>query len=162
MWNTCSWVLAFTFLNCEFLILRGVIEGWFRMKEPVLFPGRKRGRLRRRVFHCARVNDVWSLDQHDKWKVRFGVCLHACVDPFTGVLKWINVWWNNSNPVLISCYYLDVVERTGGASGLKFLPPMIFDNPSQQDRSWRKVILVTKMVTWLEHIHSWGIHMIQL
>ncbi len=105
------------------------------MKEPVLFPGRKRGRLRRRVFHCAGVNDVWSLDQHDKWKVQFGVCLHACVDPFTGVLKWINVWWNNSNPVLISCYYLDVVERTGGASGLKFLPPMIFDNSSQQDRS---------------------------
>ncbi|PBK94312.1 hypothetical protein ARMGADRAFT_1029451 [Armillaria gallica] len=56
-------------LNCEFLILRGVVEEWFQMKEPVLFPG---------------------------------------------VLKWINMWWNNSNLVLISHYYLDMVEQTGG------------------------------------------------
>ncbi|KAK0434756.1 uncharacterized protein EV420DRAFT_1653801 [Desarmillaria tabescens] len=34
-------------------------------------------------------------------------------DPFTGVLKWMRVWWNNSNPILICSYYLDVVEHTG-------------------------------------------------
>ncbi|KAK0454010.1 uncharacterized protein EV420DRAFT_1621513 [Desarmillaria tabescens] len=83
---------------CGILAPEGVVEDWFWMKELVLFA----------------VNDIWCLDQHDKWKVRFGICLYGCVDPFTGVLKWMNVWWNNSNPVLISCYYLDMVEWMGG------------------------------------------------
>ncbi len=63
-----------------------------------------------KVFYCAGVNDLWCIDQHDKWKYRFGLCLHACVDPFSGVLKWMKIWWNNSNPVLICKYYLDVIE----------------------------------------------------
>ncbi len=67
----------------------------------------------RKVFYCAGVNDLWCIDQHDKWKYRFGLCLHACVDPFSGVLKWMKIWWNNSNPVLIGKYYLDVVEANG-------------------------------------------------
>ncbi|KAK0462570.1 uncharacterized protein EV420DRAFT_1265351, partial [Desarmillaria tabescens] len=67
----------------------------------------------RKVFYCAGVNDLWfANNQHNKWKYHFSLCLHSGIDPFTGILKWMQVWWNNSNPILICLYYLDVVEHT--------------------------------------------------
>ncbi|KAK0466585.1 hypothetical protein IW261DRAFT_1553915 [Armillaria novae-zelandiae] len=53
------------------------------------------------------------MDQHDKWKYRFGLCLHHGLDPFMGVIKWMKVWWNNSNPILICKYYLDITLLHG-------------------------------------------------
>ncbi|KAK0493820.1 hypothetical protein EDD18DRAFT_1077932, partial [Armillaria luteobubalina] len=72
------------------------------------------GQFNRKVFHCAGVNNIWCMDQHDKWKYQFGLCLHHGLDPFTGVIKWMKVWWNNSNPILICKYYLDIMEKTDG------------------------------------------------
>ncbi|KAK0224450.1 hypothetical protein EDD85DRAFT_730019, partial [Armillaria nabsnona] len=69
--------------------------------KPELVARRLRKDMVQKVFYCAGVNDLWCIDQHDKWKFRFGLCLHACVDSFSGVLKWMKIWWNNSNPVLI-------------------------------------------------------------
>lgn len=92
---------------------RETIKEWIHMEEPDLAARCMQKSLIRKVFYCAGVNDLWCIDQHDKWKYRFGLCLHVCVDPFTGVIKWMKIWWNNSNPILICKYYLDVLERTG-------------------------------------------------
>jgi len=63
---------------------------------------------------------MWAIDQHDKWK-RFGLALHTGIDPFAGEILWMKVWWTNSNPKLITSYYLDFVELTGCACQLFFL-----------------------------------------
>ncbi|KAK0467689.1 uncharacterized protein EV420DRAFT_1616585 [Desarmillaria tabescens] len=84
--------------------------GYFEMKKHLRIDHNVR--VSRKVFYCAGVNDLWCVDQHDKWKYCFGLCLHSGIDPFTGILKWMRVWWNNSNPILICSYYLDVVEHT--------------------------------------------------
>ncbi|KAK0474128.1 hypothetical protein IW261DRAFT_1423225 [Armillaria novae-zelandiae] len=81
--------------------------------EPDSAARRLRGWFNRKVFHCASVNNIWCMDQHDKWKYQFSLCLHHGLDPFTGVIKWMKVWWNNSNPILICKYYLDIMEKTG-------------------------------------------------
>ncbi|PBK62409.1 hypothetical protein ARMSODRAFT_895602, partial [Armillaria solidipes] len=94
-------------------VSRETIKEWSHANEPKSVARRLRHDMVRKVFYCAGVNDLWCIDQHDKWKYRFGLCLHACVDPFSGVLKWMKIWWNNSNPVLICKYYLDVVEVNG-------------------------------------------------
>ncbi|PBK84317.1 hypothetical protein ARMGADRAFT_1088556 [Armillaria gallica] len=94
-------------------VSRETIKEWIHMEEPDLAARCMRKSLIRKVFYCAGINDLWCIDQHDKWKYRFGLCLHVCVDPFTGVIKWMKIWWNNSNPILICKYYLDVLERTG-------------------------------------------------
>ncbi|KAF8212820.1 hypothetical protein K438DRAFT_1170762 [Mycena galopus ATCC 62051] len=26
-------------------------------------------------------DDIWPVDQHDKWKYKFGLALHSCTDP---------------------------------------------------------------------------------
>jgi hypothetical protein len=54
------------------------------------------------------------MDQHDKWQ-RFGLRLHLCVEPFSGKILWLKIWWTNSDPILIARYYLDTVRELGGA-----------------------------------------------
>ncbi|PBK86231.1 hypothetical protein ARMGADRAFT_1035685 [Armillaria gallica] len=92
---------------------RETIKEWSHAMEPTLVARQFRKDMVWKVFYCAGANDLWCIDQHDKWKYQFGLCLHACVDPFSGVFKWMKIWWNNSNPVLIGKYYLDVVEVNG-------------------------------------------------
>ncbi|KAF9254085.1 hypothetical protein L218DRAFT_812290, partial [Marasmius fiardii PR-910] len=45
----------------------------------------------RKHFWAAGGNDIWYIDQHDKWK-KFGLGLHTGVDPFIGQIKWLKVW----------------------------------------------------------------------
>lgn len=91
------------------MIHRNLVVVYFKVYEPHLVRERKSGRLRRRRFWAAGVNDLWAIDQHDKWK-RYGLALHTGIDPFSGLILWIKIWWTNSNPKLIASYYFDSVE----------------------------------------------------
>lgn len=91
---------------------RRVIFDYFTQYEPNLIRLRKAQRLRRRHFWAAGVNDIWTVDQHDKW-LRFGLALHTGIEPFSGKILWIRVWHSNRNPQLILTYYLDVVKQCG-------------------------------------------------
>ncbi|KAJ7022416.1 hypothetical protein C8F04DRAFT_1138129 [Mycena alexandri] len=85
----------------------------FKQYEPEGVARRKRRRFRRKRFWSAGVMDILAFDQHDKWK-RFGLWLHACVDPFSGRIAWLNVWWTNRNPKLITGYYIKSGRQVGG------------------------------------------------
>ncbi|KAF6740840.1 hypothetical protein DFP72DRAFT_1087068 [Ephemerocybe angulata] len=92
---------------------RSVLEEYFEEYEPKLKRERLARNLKRKQFWAAGVNALWCMDQHDKWKYKFGLGLHLAVDPFSGYLLWLRVWWNNSNPILICNYYLETVESLG-------------------------------------------------
>ncbi|KAG2130210.1 uncharacterized protein EDB93DRAFT_1332123 [Suillus bovinus] len=89
-----------------------LIAKLLKITEPTAVQARHCGRLKRRCFWCAGVNDVWPQDQHDKW-LRFGLWLHISLDPFTGWINWLKVWWTNKNPRLIARYYLDCCRKLG-------------------------------------------------
>jgi len=89
-----------------------LVTQYFHTFEPLLIKERKARRLQRRRFWSAGVNDLWAVDQHDKWK-KFGLALHTGIDPFPGKTHWMKVWWTNNNPKLIASYYLDAVDTTG-------------------------------------------------
>jgi len=57
--------------------------------------------------------DLITMDQHDKW-LRFGLWLHLGLEPFSGRLMWLKIWWTNRNPRLITRYYLEAVRKAGG------------------------------------------------
>lgn len=82
---------------------------YFSQYERDQVRARKAGRLMRKRFWAAGVNDMFCIDQHDKWK-RFGLCLHAAVEPFSGRIIWMKIYWTNSNPRLILSYYLEFLE----------------------------------------------------
>lgn len=90
-----------------------LIEEYFESFEPELKIARLGRKLKRAQFYAAGINVLWCMDQHDKWKYKFGLCLHVCVDPFSGYLLWLRVWWNNSNPLVICRYYLETVASLG-------------------------------------------------
>ncbi|KAK7461697.1 hypothetical protein VKT23_008124 [Stygiomarasmius scandens] len=94
-------------------VARDVLWDYFHIYESHLIKFRKGRNLVRKQFWSAGVNDIWAFDQHDKWKYKFGLALHVCVDPFSGYILWLKIWWTNSNPVLILSYYTEVVEETG-------------------------------------------------
>ena len=96
---------------------RSVVRDYFATYEPHLVRQRKACRLQRRRFWAAGVNDLWAVDQHDKW-LRFGLALHTGVEPFSGKILWIRVWHSNRNPQLILSYYLDVVDELRCESSL--------------------------------------------
>ncbi|PBK68632.1 hypothetical protein ARMSODRAFT_887685, partial [Armillaria solidipes] len=111
---------------CHKWVSRAVLTDWFRINEPELFRSRQRGRLFHRRFWSAGPFDLWCVDQHDKWK-KFGLRLHIGLDPFTGVIKWLKIWWTNRNPILICSYYLDAIAATG------FMPLVTQSDPGTEN-----------------------------
>ncbi|ETW77826.1 hypothetical protein HETIRDRAFT_326132 [Heterobasidion irregulare TC 32-1] len=92
---------------------RDIVAAYLKQTEPEAVNARRQRRFKRRCFWAAGVNDVWAIDQHDKWK-RFGLFLHVGVDPFPGFILWNKIWWTNSNPRLITSYYIEVARKQNG------------------------------------------------
>jgi hypothetical protein len=57
--------------------------------------------------------DIICFDQHDKWK-RFGLWLHLGIEPYSGRILWLKIWWTNRNPKLVTSYYLNACRHAGG------------------------------------------------
>ncbi len=73
---------------------------------------RKGQRLIRKQFWTVGVNDIWTMDQHDKWR-RFQLLLHIGIEPHSGLILWLKLWWTNRNPRLVCSWYLDTIEALG-------------------------------------------------
>ncbi|KAG1884748.1 hypothetical protein F4604DRAFT_1878695 [Suillus subluteus] len=96
----------------SFHVPHELIAKLLKITEPNAVEARRRGRLKQRRFWCVGVNDVWPQDQHDKW-LCFGLWLHISLNPFTGWINWLKVWWTNKNPRPIARYYLDCCRKLG-------------------------------------------------
>ncbi|KAJ7773753.1 hypothetical protein B0H14DRAFT_3095982 [Mycena olivaceomarginata] len=114
-------------------VSRNIVTEYFSVHEPHLAPG---------------VNDIWAVDQHDKWKYKFGLALHSGIDPFIGMIHWMKIWWTNSNPRLISSYHhLDRVEELKGNNS--FPAPLV----SQSDPGTENYGIANGH-TMLRHLHD--------
>jgi hypothetical protein len=87
-----------------------VIYGRLKLVDAEGLERRKGRKLRRRVFHCAGRNQVWSLDGHDKLE-RWGFPIHGCCDVYSRYLLWLRVGETNHNPRTILAYYLESIEE---------------------------------------------------
>ncbi|KAJ7240685.1 hypothetical protein C8J57DRAFT_1245133 [Mycena rebaudengoi] len=107
-------ILSLLFYEENMSVSRALVVEYFALYEPEMVRERRKNPLRRKRFWVAGVNDIWAVDQHDKWKHKFGLALHSCTDLFVGIMHWMKIWWINSNPRLILSYHLDRVEELGG------------------------------------------------
>ncbi|KAF4577029.1 hypothetical protein EYR36_005016 [Pleurotus pulmonarius] len=114
------------------------VREYLLLTEPEAVLARKRYQWKRKVFWCAGVNDLIVLDQHDKWK-RFELYIHAGLDPFSGYIHWLKVWWTNRNPKLIASYYLDAAARQEG------IPLLTQSDCGRENNS------VANCHTWIRH-----------
>ncbi|KAF8259282.1 hypothetical protein EI94DRAFT_1773974 [Lactarius quietus] len=92
---------------------RPIISEYLRQTEPDAVDAQWYKRFKRRTFVAIGPNEMWSLDQHDKFK-RYGLFFHVGLDPFPGVIHWCKVWWTVRNPKVIASFYLDTARSIGG------------------------------------------------
>ena len=107
-WAQCFQVCTFNVVTAVINskhIYRHVVQEYFKLYEPHLIQARAANRFQWHHFWAAGVNDIWAVDQHDKW-LRFGLALHTGVEPFSGHILWMKVWHNNRNPQCILSYVL--------------------------------------------------------
>ncbi|KIK74605.1 hypothetical protein PAXRUDRAFT_121905, partial [Paxillus rubicundulus Ve08.2h10] len=107
-------------------IARSVVTTYFAIYEPELVRQCKACCLRRRHFWAAGVNDLFAVDQHDKW-LWYGLGLHTGIEPFSGRIMWIRVWHSNQNSQLILSYYLDTLEEFG------YMPMVTQSDPGSEN-----------------------------
>ena len=74
---------------------------------------RKKRRLKRRTYHSKGPNYTWHLDGYDKLKP-YGICINGCIDGYSRKLIWIEAHSSNSDPKIISGYFIDAIENIGG------------------------------------------------
>ncbi|KAG2150988.1 uncharacterized protein EDB93DRAFT_1249488 [Suillus bovinus] len=80
-------MISLLFHEKSMSVSRSVMMSYFAAYEPEL------------RFWAAGVNDLFAVDQHDKW-LRFGLGLHTGIELFSGWIMWIRVWHSNRNPQL--------------------------------------------------------------
>ncbi|KAG2078334.1 hypothetical protein BDR04DRAFT_1124232 [Suillus decipiens] len=107
-------------------VARNVVTSYFDIYKPELVIQRKANCLRRRRFWAAGVNDIFTVNQHDKW-LRYGLGLHTGIEPFSGRIMWMRVWHSNRNPQLILSYYLDTLDMLG------YMPMVTQSDPGSEN-----------------------------
>jgi len=111
---------------------RKLISDYNTATDPLAVQARKASRMRRRIFYAAGVNHIWAFDQHDKWQ-RYGLRHHIGVEPFTGRILWLIIWWNNSDPKVPARQYFKAIRETGGTkiptTGTRLMPTFFVGLP---------------------------------
>ncbi|KAI6032452.1 hypothetical protein EDC04DRAFT_2922060, partial [Pisolithus marmoratus] len=135
-------------------VSRSVMWDYCHTYEPHLLKQCKVNRLQHCHFWVASVNDIWAVDQHDKW-LHFGLVLHTGIKPFLGWILWIKVWHSNCNLQLILSYYLATVKEFG------YVPMIIQSNPGTENFG----IANAQMLLWQMHdstlegyVQHWWMH----
>ncbi|TFK63731.1 hypothetical protein BDN72DRAFT_861880 [Pluteus cervinus] len=95
-------------------VSRLAIAEALKIMEPEAVELRRRhaNNFKRKVFYASGVNELWVMDQHDKWGPRYGLWLHNSTDPFTGYNNRMKIWWTNKNPRLVAKFFLDAVKES--------------------------------------------------
>ncbi|KAG1888157.1 hypothetical protein F4604DRAFT_1570175, partial [Suillus subluteus] len=99
----------------QLMVPRTLILQYMNAHHPDEVQRRKSRRLKCSTFWTAGVHNIWVFDQHDKWR-RFQLFLHVGIEPFSGQILWLKIWWTNHNLHLICSWYCDAVEKLGGMS----------------------------------------------
>ncbi|KZT50182.1 hypothetical protein CALCODRAFT_444920, partial [Calocera cornea HHB12733] len=92
---------------------RHLISQYQSLTDPIGNRQRRGKRLKHYHLWTAGLHELWSFDQHDKWK-RFGLFLHVGLENFSNTVLWLKIWWTNSNPRLIASYYFEAAKRLHG------------------------------------------------
>ncbi|KAG1786733.1 uncharacterized protein HD556DRAFT_1449391 [Suillus plorans] len=119
-------MVSLLFHEKDMSVSRNIVISYFTAYEAGLVHQRKACRLQQRRFWAAGVNDLFTVNQHDKW-LRFGLALHTGIEPFSGRIMWMRVWHLNHNPQLILTYYLNTVEKLG------YIPMVAQSDPGSEN-----------------------------
>ncbi|KAG0699703.1 hypothetical protein DFH29DRAFT_983381 [Suillus ampliporus] len=125
-------VVGLLFHEWNISVPRSIVISYFHTYEPELIHQCKANHLQRKRFWAAGVNDLFMVDQCDKW-LRYGLGLHTGIEPFSGHIMWMRVWHSNWNPQLILSYYLDTVKMLGYKRFITYMPMLTQSDPGSEN-----------------------------
>ncbi|KAG9124323.1 hypothetical protein FRC07_012033 [Ceratobasidium sp. 392] len=137
------------------LVPRSVVREYNQIHEPEKVAARLHRVTPKKPFVVAGPNEMWAVDQHDKFK-KWGLWFHACVDTYSGFIIWLTVWWTNSNPRLIASYFLDAILKPDTPR----MPMLTQSDPGTENfgianaQSTLRQMLDPSLVGTMQHIHS--------
>ncbi|KAG1876492.1 hypothetical protein DFJ58DRAFT_720957 [Suillus subalutaceus] len=81
-------MVSLLFHEKDMSVSRNMVISYFAAYEAGHVHQQKAHRLQRRCFWAAGVNDLFAVDQHEKW-LRFGLTLHTGIEPFSSHVPMI-------------------------------------------------------------------------
>ncbi|KAI6156702.1 hypothetical protein BKA82DRAFT_4009262 [Pisolithus tinctorius] len=81
-------MISLIFFEHDMSVSQSTMQLYFTTYEPHLVRHCKARHLQCCQFWAAGVNDIWAVDQHDKW-LRSGLSLHTGIEPFLGWILWM-------------------------------------------------------------------------
>ncbi|KAG2156878.1 uncharacterized protein EDB93DRAFT_1247067 [Suillus bovinus] len=138
-------MVSLLFHEKDMSVSRNVVISYFAAYKADLVHQWKARRLQWRQFWAAGVNDLFTVNQHDKW-LQFGLGLHTGIEPFSGRIMWIWVWHSNRNPQLVLTYYLNTIKKLG------YIPMITQSNPGFENYG------ITNAHTMLHQMYNLSLH----
>ncbi|KIK32290.1 hypothetical protein CY34DRAFT_27241 [Suillus luteus UH-Slu-Lm8-n1] len=81
-------VISLLFYEKNMSVSRTIVSSYFTIFKPELVRECKARCLKRRHFCAVSVNNLFTINQHDKW-LRFGLGLHTRIEPFSGCFETV-------------------------------------------------------------------------
>lgn len=100
-------------VNNQIRINRDIAYQLMRIIDPEGVELRRRGCLKRRIFHVPGPNHLWSSDGHDKLKP-YDICIYGFIDAWSRKVLSVRVGRSNNNPRVVGLYFLELVLALGG------------------------------------------------
>ncbi|XP_033127432.1 uncharacterized protein LOC117125140 [Anneissia japonica] len=80
---------------------------------------RKRNRIKRIMYQNPEPDFIWHVDSYDKLKP-FGICINGAIDGYSRHNVWLEAHSTNSDPAVISSYYVNAVKENEKAVQSEF------------------------------------------
>ena len=94
-------------------VKRNTVMNILKELDPEAVTGRRKHKLKRRVYSVPGPDFLWHIDGYDKLKP-FGFSVHGCIDGYSRRLIWLEVSSTNKKPEVIAKFYMDAVKQVGG------------------------------------------------
>ena len=95
------------------VVTQRTVRHLLKILDPQGVQLKQRNRLRRRLYTNPGPNFLWHIDSYDKLKP-YGICINGAIDGFSRMVMWLHAYTTNSNPRVISGYFIDEVEGRSG------------------------------------------------
>ena len=96
-----------------YVVTQETVRELLHIFDPAGVKQRQRHRLLRRVYLNVGPNYLWHIDGYDKLKP-FGICIHGAIDGFSRYVLWLEAYKTNSDPKIVSGYYMETVKSLDG------------------------------------------------
>ena len=102
-------------IQAGYVVTQETIRRLLKISDPHGVQLRRRNRLRRPMYQNPGPKFLWHVDSYDKLKP-YGICINGAIDGFSRMVIWLHAYSTNSDPRIITQYFIDEVSSRNGTA----------------------------------------------